>query len=66
MSIYLKSIINKLTPESRRALDSLLIMQCRRSHNEVDCLHFLWKLLEEHNKLLRLLMSYLYLILTEF
>ncbi len=24
-------------------------MQCRESHNEVDCLHFLWKLLEEHN-----------------
>ncbi|EFA8723260.1 type VI secretion system ATPase TssH, partial [Escherichia coli] len=51
MSIYLKSIINKLTPESRRALDSAINYAMSRSHNEVDCLHFLWKLLEEHKNI---------------
>ena len=51
MSIYLKSIINKLTPESRRTLDSAINYAISRSHNEVDCLHFLWKLLEEHKNI---------------
>ncbi|HDD9276528.1 TPA: type VI secretion system ATPase TssH [Escherichia coli] len=47
MSTYLKSIINKLTPESRSALDSAINYAISRSHHEVDCLHFLWKLLQE-------------------
>lgn len=49
MSIYLKSIINKLTPESRSTLDSAVNYAISRSHHEVDCLHFLWRLLQEHN-----------------
>ncbi|EIK6930373.1 type VI secretion system ATPase TssH, partial [Escherichia coli] len=48
MSIYLKSIINKLTPECRITLDSAINYAISRSHNEVDCLHFLLKLLQEH------------------
>ncbi len=51
MSIYLKSIINKLTPESRCALDSAINYAMSILHNEVDCLHFLWKLLEEHKNI---------------
>ncbi|EFL5668281.1 AAA family ATPase, partial [Escherichia coli] len=48
MSIYLKPIINKLTPESRNTLDSAINYAISRSHHEVDCLHLLWKLLQEH------------------
>ncbi|EMR98077.1 hypothetical protein E9211_33100B, partial [Escherichia coli O104:H4 str. E92/11] len=48
MSIYLKPIINKLAPESRNTLDSAINYAISRSHHEVDCLHLLWKLLQEH------------------
>ena len=48
MSTYLKSIIKKLSPESRSTLDSAINYAISRSHHEVDCLHFLWKLLQEH------------------
>ena len=51
MSTYLKSIINKLSPESRSILDSAINYAISRSHHEVDCLHFLWKLLEEHKSI---------------
>ncbi|EEW0979452.1 type VI secretion system ATPase TssH, partial [Escherichia coli] len=48
MSIYLKSIINKLTPESRNVLESSVNYAISRAHQEVDSLHFLYKLLREH------------------
>ncbi|HHH7761282.1 TPA: AAA family ATPase, partial [Escherichia coli] len=48
MSTYLKLIINKLTPESRSTLDSAINYAISREHHEVDCLHFLWKLLQEY------------------
>ena len=51
MSTYLKSIINKLSPESRSILDSAINYAISRSHHEVDCLHFLWKLLQEHKSI---------------
>ncbi len=40
MSIYLKSIINKLTPESRNVLESSINYAISRAHQEVDSLHF--------------------------
>ena len=51
MSTYLKSIIKKLSPESRSTLDSAINYAISRSHHEVDCLHFLWKLLQEHKSI---------------
>ena len=51
MSTYLKPIINKLTPESRSTLDSAINYAISRSHHEVDCLHLLWALLQEHKNI---------------
>lgn len=51
MSTYLKSIIKKLSPESRSTLDSAINYAISRSHHEVDCLHFLWKILQEHKSI---------------
>ncbi|ELR3168155.1 type VI secretion system ATPase TssH [Escherichia coli] len=55
MSIYLKSIINKLTPESRNVLDSSINYAISRTHQEVDSLHFLCKLLLEHKHIAEML-----------
>ena len=47
MSSYLKSVINKLTPDSRKYLESAVNFAVSRSHGEVNTLHLLYVILRE-------------------
>lgn len=53
MSLYIKSIINKFTPESRMCLDSAVDLAVSYSHAEVDILHFICIILRNSDEIIK-------------
>lgn len=52
MSSYLKRIVDKLTPESRRCLDAAVSQAVSRTHHEVDIEHLLLAVIVHHGNLM--------------
>jgi len=55
MSSYLKSIVDRLTPESRGCLDAAVSQAISRTHHEVDVEHLLLAIIIRHSSLMEAL-----------
>lgn len=55
MSNYLKNIIDKLSPESRRCLDAAVSLAISRTHYEVEVEHLLQELIVQQQKMMHTL-----------